>query len=150
MRISDWSSDVCSSDLVRRRLRSALRLEICRDDPRFEDLAPVVDQQGNAAGRIEPEQLVRHLPPVHLIERQVVAEFAGHDADDPGVGRGGRAVENKQRLPSVGGLSPSSQTSSSYRHRSGMIARESCSARVCRSEYISVVAVSVTKTHKNN
>src|SRR3546814_7439827 len=79
MRISDWSSDVCSSDLL--RLVRATGLEHRADDP---DEA-IVDR------RVEFGDEIHRLPAgLHEMDRRQIVELPGRNGDQQTIGRSQR------------------------------------------------------------
>src|SRR3546814_4673630 len=91
MRISDWSSDVCSSDLFRQR-EELSRRRIERADDRLADAVPGhVEEAAGAAGRLD---LPRHLP----APRRIVAPQQRRHVDDR---EAGRSEEHTSELQSL-------------------------------------------------
>src|SRR3546814_3996549 len=97
MRISDWSSDVCSSDLYRNRARRADYLDAMHDMFRKTDTkaAPwqAIDNNHRRAGRIAAlEHVARRL------EKLVPMDFP---EADPEVVKLARSEEHKSELQSL-------------------------------------------------
>src|SRR3546814_11518682 len=121
MRISDWSSDVCSSDLG----RAAAEVILAQDEGFA--LVPGVaaaDRQAEPVGEIEGR----------------IAEYGKGRRIDIGLGKGGQSresVEDAHVEQSVG--------ASVEIIEAAQIGRASCRDRVCQYGYIPVVAVSINK-----
>src|SRR3546814_2749107 len=95
MRISDWSSDVCSSDLIRSEIQKAHTGSRTRSQPGIRSQAPTLDLEGlRTSGRIgacTPEQ-----PSAQRLGRN------HHDEDLRGRRPiGGRSEEHTSELQSL-------------------------------------------------
>src|SRR3546814_12280781 len=81
MRISDWSSDVCSSDLLSKRLTHGYRTTLCESFVQFLDGGQVVEIVDHHP-RTLPQPLFRAVGhPVQLFEPGAIAEV------EPEIGR---------------------------------------------------------------
>src|SRR3546814_10070630 len=87
MRISDWSSDVCSSDLRRRRL----------DQPKIEDRGRAGLEADIGRGAAFERQRSRAAGPTH----RLAAVGAGADAHVPRSGGDVRSEEHTSELQSL-------------------------------------------------
>src|SRR3546814_21183191 len=82
MRISDWSSDVCSSDLLSKRLTHGYRTTLCESFVQFLDGGQVVEIVDHHP-RTLPQPLFRAVGhPVHLFELGASAEVEPSDRID--------------------------------------------------------------------
>src|SRR3546814_15839387 len=124
MRISDWSSDVCSSDLIfTHGLVSSQTgwgaATICDAPSLFQP------QMRNSCGSV-----------LFLVHQLVGADPGHHGAQ-----LGTRLLDRMSGGPRTGGLQ--------FRLTCAEIGRASCRERVCQYVKISVVAVSLKKKNKN-
>src|SRR3546814_6256649 len=82
MRISDWSSDVCSSDLLSKRLTHGYRTTLCESFVQFLDGGQVVEIVDHHP-RTLPQPLFRAVGhPVQLFEPGAIAEVEPGDRID--------------------------------------------------------------------
>src|SRR3546814_13248982 len=135
MRISDWSSDVCSSDLGRRLAAGPWSELLQVEGGQFAD---VVDGQVRRRVECLPGGLVRVVPLAHEDGGQAVAQHALHGGqqlrlvvDHHVVARGIAPLDRVEHVLLV-----------------QEIGRASCRDRVCRYLYICVVPGSLKKNNK--
>src|SRR3546814_11662834 len=145
MRISDWSSDVCSSDLV----------QICGCRLRLELLHPALSRRlvrapAQQAGSV-PESIARDLVVGHFddelrLQRLPLAASLGAPAAGAAgrtareAGRRDQRLESLRQLRSIGAGNGGGEADK--------IGRASCQKRVLQYVYITVAA-GVIKTNKN-
>src|SRR3546814_4908771 len=144
MRISDWSSDVCSSDLARQRLDNEMAafrqtmqvqsgiVENVRDDA--QTLAAIVAKSQGAEGSLQAQQATNQLLALATtqqfqLQNLMVAQFRTESLE--AARRGQSAREARVRTSRFLG------DGKAYK-----IGRESCRERGCQYGYNSVGAVS--------
>src|SRR3546814_15948213 len=133
MRISDWSSDVCSSDLLG-QLAAALFLQ----DPRELALKAAVDL---LLGQADAEELVRTIGPdisaqslrIAFVEQHFLAAAAECDQQaDPGDEREALALAAVEHPDNLGGAGVARAAEQRQRLRIEQIGRASGRERVCQ------------------